>query len=105
MPQAILYGPPYEALIMTNPYYVYVLLSKKDNKFYIGYTNNIEKRLKEHENGEVASTKWRLPVMLIYYEMHLNQKDALRREDYFKTTAGKRTIKIMLRYYLKGLVC
>jgi len=86
---------------MVHQHYIYVLLSEKDHKFYIGYTNNIERRLKEHENGEVASTKWRLPVKLIYYEMHLNQKDALRREDYFKTTAGKRTLKIMLKEYLK----
>lgn len=87
---------------MISRYYVYVLLSKKDHKFYIGYTNNIGKRLREHENGEVASTKWRLPVILIYYEMHLNQKDALRREDYFKTSAGKRALKIMLREYLQN---
>ena len=86
---------------MNNQYYVYILLSEKDHKFYIGYTNNIKNRLREHESGEVASTKWRLPVKLIYYEMHLSQKDALRREDYFKTTAGKRTIKIMLRNFLK----
>lgn len=85
---------------MVHQYYVYVLLSEKDHKFYIGYTNDIEKRLKEHENGEVTSTKWRLPVKLIYYEMHLNQKDALRREDYFKTTPGKRALKIILREFL-----
>lgn len=84
-------------------YYVYVLLSKKDNKFYIGYTHDLEKRQREHQEGKVMSTKYRLPVKLIYYETHLNQKDALRREDYFKTTAGKRTLKLMLREYLKTI--
>jgi len=82
-------------------YYVYVLKSLKDNKMYIGYTHKLSKRIKEHHQGLVPSTKWRLPVKLIYYEMHLNQKDALRREDYFKTNPGKRALKIMLREYFK----
>jgi len=38
-------------------YYVYVLLSEADNNFYTGYTNNIQKRLEKHNNGEVKSTK------------------------------------------------
>lgn len=81
-------------------YYVYVLLSEKDNKLYIGYTTDLERRLIEHENGESPSTKHRRPLKLIFYEAYLHQQDALRREDYFKTTAGKRALKIMLRNYL-----
>jgi putative endonuclease len=78
-----------------------VLLSEKDNKFYIGYTSNLERRLKEHENGETPSTKYRRPFKLIFYEAYLDQQDALRREGYFKTTAGKRALKMMLRNYLR----
>lgn len=83
-------------------YFVYVLQSKKDKKFYIGYTANLKKRIQEHKNGEVQSTKGRRPLNLIFYEAYLNQYDALRREDYFKTTAGKRALKIMLKEYLAG---
>ena len=88
--------------MLYNMFYVYVLLSKKDNKFYIGYTHDINKRLNEHMDGKVGSTRFRLPIELVYFEMHLNQNDALRREDYFKTTAGKRTLRMMLREYLKS---
>ena len=82
-------------------YYVYVLRSKKDGRKYIGYTANLSRRLLQHNNGDVISTRFRRPLDLIFYEAYLNQSDALRREDYFKTTAGKRALKIMLREYLK----
>jgi len=78
-------------------YYVYILLSKKDNKFYIGFTSDLKRRIKEHNNGKSSSTKSRRPLELIYYESHLSKKDALRREQYFKTSKGKSTIKLMLR--------
>jgi putative endonuclease len=78
-------------------HYVYVLLSLKDEKFYIGFTNDLERRLKEHNSGKNISTKSRLPLKLLYYEAHLSKKDAARRERYFKTTKGKSTLKQMLR--------
>ncbi len=78
-------------------HYVYVFLSLKDEKFYIGFTNDLERRLKEHNSGKNISTKSRLPLKLFYYEAHLSKKDAARRERYFKTTKGKSTLKQMLR--------
>jgi len=72
-----------------------------DNKLYIGYTENIEKRLKRHRSGQVFSTKGRLPIDLIFYEAFQHRQDAKRREKYFKTTAGKRATKLMLRRYFK----
>jgi len=81
-------------------YYTYVLLSQKDKKFYIGYTKNLRKRYRKHQNGEVFSTKPRLPVKLIFYEAYLNKYDALRRERYLKSTKGRTTIRSMLREYL-----
>ncbi len=84
-------------------YYVYVLKSFKDNKFYVGYTKEIENRLNEHNNGKVFSTKNRRPFQLIYYEACLNQQDATHREKYLKTSWGKRYIKNRLKNYLMGL--
>ena len=78
-------------------YYVYVLLSKKDKKFYIGYTSNVHRRLIQHNSGLTKSTAPRRPFILLYYECHLSKQDALRRESYFKSSSGKRTLRQMLR--------
>ena len=83
-------------------YYVYVLLSKKDNNFYTGYTYNIIKRVKQHNEGKVNSTKNRTPLKLVYWEGCLNQKDATDREKYLKSAWGKRYIKNRIRNYLTG---
>ena len=65
-------------------FYVYVLKSLKDNKLYIGYTNDLKRRFKEHNDGENVSTKSRRPFVLIYYEAYLSQKDAREREKKLK---------------------
>ena len=78
-------------------YYTYILQSNKDKQFYTGYTNDLKKRLKLHNDGKVASTKKRLPVALVYYEACLNQQDATHREKYLKTALGKRYIKSRLK--------
>ena len=83
-------------------YYVYVLRSKKDGKFYTGYTDDLRARLKVHDSGKVESTKNRLPVELVYFEACLNQQDATHREKYLKTSWGKRFIKARLKNYLTG---
>ena len=81
-------------------YYTYVLLSLKDNKFYIGSTSDLKNRFIAHCKGMVNATKNRLPVKLIFYEAYLNKYDAIRREDYFKTSKGKQTLRNMLKKYL-----
>lgn len=74
-------------------YYVYILLSLKDKKFYIGFTSNLKRRINDHISGRNLSTKPRRPFKLIYYEAHLSKEDAQRRDKYFKTTKGKSTLK------------
>ena len=81
-------------------YYVYVLQSKKDEKWYTGYTDDLRKRFKEHNDGRVYSTKGRGPFELIYYEACLNQRDATSREKYLKTGMGKRYLKNRLKRFL-----
>ncbi len=83
-------------------FYAYILQSKKDKQFYTGYTDDLQKRVKEHSNGQVVSTKNRLPIKLVYYEACLNQQDATHRERYLKTAWGKRYIKTRLKNYLTG---
>ena len=61
-------------------HYVYVLLSKKDNKLYIGRTGDLRRRFKEHNDGLNLSTKNRRPFVLVYYEAYKSSNDAARRE-------------------------
>ena len=83
-------------------YYVYTLISLKDNQLYVGYTGNLKERLKNHSAGLVDSTRHRRPLRLIYYEACLNQRDALKREKYLKTTWGKRYLRNRISAYLQG---
>ena len=81
-------------------FYVYVLRSLKDGKFYIGYSSNLKLRFTAHNNGECISTKHRRPFELIFYEAFKSRRDAERRELYFKTSKGKSSLRMMLREYL-----
>ena len=81
-------------------FYVYVLSSEVDSGFYIGYTNNLRIRLAQHKAGESFAAAHRKPWKLIYYEAYVNQDDALGRERYLKSAAGRRLLKAQLRNYL-----
>jgi len=81
-------------------FYVYVLQSNKDGQFYTGYTSNLKDRIKEHNLGISKSTSYRQPLTLVYYEACLNRKDAMHRENYLKTTWGKRYIKNRIKNYM-----
>ena len=65
-------------------FYVYILKSKKDGNHYIGSTNNLRRRFKEHNEGKVYATKFRKPFELVYYEAYQNDKDARHRESNLK---------------------
>ena len=65
-------------------YSVYLLKSKKDNNLYLGSTRNLKRRLQEHNNGQVFSTKNRIPFELIYCEIYKSEKDARERESRLK---------------------
>ena len=80
-------------------FYNYVIQSKKNNSLYIGYTTDLKKRLKEHSQGFIESTKPYCPWELIYYEACLSEKDAKRREKYLKTIQGYRLLKRRLKEY------
>lgn len=65
-------------------YYVYVLKSIKTKNIYIGYTSNLNKRIKEHMEGKTYTTNRFLPVDLIYYEAYKSMADAKNREKQLK---------------------
>jgi putative endonuclease len=83
-------------------YYVYVLQSEKDSSLYIGSTDDLRRRFKEHNKGYMEATKRKKPWKLIYYEAGLNNSDTRKRERYLKTTWGRRYLKSRLKSFLTG---
>lgn len=88
---------------MPLPFCVYILFSEKDHLLYIGYTSNLNRRLENHNSGGTKSTSSRRPLKLIFCEFYLFEEDARRRESYFKTTMGKKALKLMLAHSLERL--
>ncbi len=74
-------------------YYTYILKSKKDGNIYTGYTQDLRKRLNQHNKGLSTYTKGRGPFILIYYEACLLEDKARSRELFFKSGMGKRYLK------------
>ena len=82
-------------------YFVYILFSKKDNEFYIGYTSDLQRRYKEHIQGQVPATRHRLPLHLLHYEVFIDQRDAKSREIFIKSGAGHKQLVTKLKHTLK----
>ncbi len=74
-------------------YYTYALYYYGFSRLYVGHTNDINRRLEEHNEGKVESTKSYIPYRLIYIEEQKTRKDAVRREKELKTTEGRRFLK------------
>lgn len=81
-------------------YYTYVIQSQKSKYWYTGSTNDLRKRLNQHNKGKSTWTKDDVPWDLIYYEACLNEEDARSREKYLKSGIGKRYLKNRLRRFL-----
>ena len=81
-------------------FYVYILKSKYSGKIYTGFSKNLKNRIKKHLNKGVHTTQRMGEIELVFYEAYKSEKDARRREIYLKTTKGKKTLKLMLKYSL-----
>lgn len=81
-------------------YYTYILLSHKDSRLYIGYTEDVHKRFALHSAGSVRATRHRRPLELIYFEAYKNQLDAKKRETFLKSGSGHRFIAKQLNNFL-----
>ena len=82
------------------PYFIYILLSKKDNGLYVGCTTDVSKRIKSHNYGKVSSTKDRGPLIVIYKESFDNKVKAFNRERFLKSLWGAREKKKILKEYI-----
>ena len=74
-------------------FYIYVIKSLKDEKIYVGHTNDLRERIEQHNKGEVKSTHSRKPFKLVYYEASNILEDAIKREKSLKTGFGRRYLK------------
>ncbi|MDI6758678.1 MAG: GIY-YIG nuclease family protein [Candidatus Omnitrophota bacterium] len=77
-------------------YWVYILRSKKDNRHYTGYTNNLERRLEDHNREKSASVKYRGPFEIVHYEKYSTRPEAVLREKQIKSYKGGEAFKKLL---------
>lgn len=84
-------------------YFVYILLSKKDNKLYVGCTNDPARRIRDHNYGKVFATKNRRPLVMIHTEEFENKADAFNRERFLKTLWSARFKKKILEEYKQNM--
>jgi putative endonuclease len=77
-------------------YFVYILQSKFTGYYYIGVTNNIIRRFKQHQSGHSRSTRKRGPWWMPYYEIYDTRKEALMREREIKNKKSAQYIKRMI---------
>ncbi|WP_165917320.1 GIY-YIG nuclease family protein [Flaviaesturariibacter aridisoli] len=78
-------------------YFVYILQSLKDNRFYIGATSDVAARLAFHNAGFQRSTKNRIPFQLVYVERFSNKQAALLRERQIKAFKGGAAFQSLLK--------
>jgi len=78
-------------------YYIYVLYSNIDDKFYVGYTEDLRQRMKEHDRKKSSSDKILKNLKLLYYEACLSKTDAQKREKQLKTGFGRKYLRSRLK--------
>ncbi len=78
-------------------FFIYILRSRADNGYYVGFTSDLNKRIKEHNSGRTKSLKHRLPLELVYSEEYEKKKDAKAREAQLKSWKGGDAFKNLLR--------
>lgn len=74
-------------------FYAYVVKSVHHDYYYKGHCKDLEKRLLQHNSGMTTSLKPYIPVTLVYFESFPNEQEAIAREKYFKSAAGRRFLK------------
>jgi len=78
-------------------YYVYILKSLKDGRYYIGSTKNLDNRISDHNLGRTKSLRSRLPLKLVYYEKYPTQSMARKREKEIKNYKGGNAFKKLIK--------
>ena len=77
-------------------FYTYIIYSNSKNKFYIGYTHDLEKRLERHNSGLSRSTKSGIPWKHVYYESFKTKSEAILRENEIKSKKSRKYIEELI---------
>jgi len=83
-------------------YFVYILQSEQDNSYYKGFTENPERRLSQHNNGESRYTSRKMPWKLVYQEEFLTKREALQREKQIKRFNSVYLAQLIQNYKTKA---
>ncbi len=83
-------------------YYVYILQSVQDKKYYIGSTADVKARLAYHNSGHQRSTRSRKPFKLVHVEEHVNKAMAIKREKEIKSYKGGQAFKQLINLIGSG---
>ena len=81
-------------------FYTYILFNKVTNRYYVGFTPDLRKRIKKHLSGQVLSTKSNQNYALVSFVGFKNRYDALDFEKYLKTGSG---VAFMNKHFLKSV--
>jgi putative endonuclease len=74
-------------------FYVYILKSEKDRSLYIGKTNDVERRLAEHNSGHTSATKSKRPYMLLEAHECDSVEESIRVEKEYKKGYKREAIR------------
>lgn len=77
-------------------YFVYAISSLTKNYIYVGLTDNVERRVMQHNKGYEKTTKPYLPYKIILIEEFVTRTDARKREKYLKAGIGKDYLRSLL---------
>jgi putative endonuclease len=80
-----------------NQYFAYILNSDVDGRLYKGHTDDMNKRLIEHNSGNTKSIKGYVPWSLVYFESFATREESILREKYFKSGSGREFLKDKLQ--------
>jgi putative endonuclease len=83
-------------------HYVYIIYSYTLEKFYTGVTQNIEKRVDEHNKGDVKFTSRGMPWILVFYEAFVEKLDSYREEKFLKTGKGRERRNYLLSEFIRN---
>ena len=78
-------------------WYVYIIYSEKIDRFYVGYTDNLEWRLQRHNEGWGKFTKRGVPWLIVYSEVFQSKPEAIRREREIKAKKSRKYIEFIIQ--------
>ncbi len=78
------------------PFYVYILYSKKSDKYYVGYCSNPAERIKKHNFRSTPSTRSGIPWVLVYFEEYASKTEAIKRESEIKRKKSRKYIEYLI---------